>query len=398
MFADRLQHLKTSGTTSARLAAEKAVASGKHLIDLTSGEVWCDTHPLIKTGAIKAIESNINKYTHPLGILQLRQTLAKVLSDDDNVPWSAEEIAVTSGAMQALFNTMMVLLNKGDEVILSLPYWSTYPAQISLAGGIPVFIDTRDTHYKLTIEDIKRSLTSKTKIILVNTPSNPTGVLLDSLFLKQLAQIAEDNDIWIIFDQVYKDFIYDKSSEIHFLNLAPKIRNRTVLINSLSKNLALTGWRLGFLAAPKSFVDQISIFQGNTTNNVNVITQYAALEYLQSLGSTVNNVTFSQLLHSRDVAANELKMLHNKLISFNLPSGGLFIYFNFKMIFMNNALRDKLISIDNLVELLITDIGVACVSGNAFGDEYGLRVSIGAPTVNVKLGISRLVSFFNCLH
>lgn len=397
MFANRMKQLKTSGTTSARLAAEKAIASGKNLIDLTSGEVWCDTHPLIQQGAIKAIESNINRYTNPLGIPSLRQTLAKVLTNDDKVPWSAEEIAVTSGAMQGLFNTMMVLLNQGEEVILSLPYWSTYPAQIYLAGGIPVIIDTRDNNYILRIEDIKRSLTPKTKIILINTPSNPTGVILDTHFLNGLAQIAEDNDIWIILDQVYKDFIYDNSNKEHFLKFSPQIRNRTVVINSLSKSLGLTGWRIGFLAAPKAFIDQMSIFQCNTTNNVNVITQHAALEYLHSSGSTLNNITFTQLVHSRNIAYNELKMLHNRFISYNLPDGGLFIYFNLRMLFTNRASLNKLISIDHLIELLISDVGVACVSGNAFGDEYGLRVSIGASPECVKEGVSRLVSFFNTI-
>lgn len=397
IFADRTYHLKSSGTTSARLIAEKAIASGKNVIDLTSGEVWCETNPLIKKGAINAIEKNVNKYTNPIGLPQLRQALANVLSDDDMVPWTVDEIAVTSGAMQALFNTMMILLNPGDEVILSLPYWPTYPAQISLAGGISVFVDTRSTNYKPTIESIRSAITSKTKVILLNTPSNPTGVIYDSLLLTQIGKLALENDIWVVFDQVYKDFIYDNFKQTNILNLVPEIRDRTVVINSFSKNLALSGWRVGFLAAPKEFIDKISSFQSNTTNNLNVITQHAILEYLYSSGSAFNKLTSSQLHCSREAAAMELTKLKSNLITYNLPQGGIFIYFHMQKIFDNSRLTLKLKSAEHLIELLITEVGVACVGGNAFGDKYGLRVSIGAPLEKVREGISRLVSFFNSL-
>lgn len=281
MLAQRTALFESSGTAAARTTAKAAAAGGKDIIDLTAGEIWSDLAPSVRDGAIAAINRNLNRYSDTVGLLELRHALAGKISAETAQPWSADEIAVTSGAKQALFNAAMALLNPGGEVLIPAPYWTTFPAQIVVAGGTPVFIETRKTNYVPQLKDLAAAATSKTKAIVINTPNNPTGTIYDRDTLAGIAQLAIDRNFWIIFDECYGIFAHAPHTHHSIISVRPRARDRTLIVNSFSKSLALTGWRIGYVAGPKTVISALKALQSHTTSNPNVIAQHALLHYLE---------------------------------------------------------------------------------------------------------------------
>ncbi|WP_349643802.1 aminotransferase class I/II-fold pyridoxal phosphate-dependent enzyme [Bradyrhizobium sp. LMTR 3] len=294
------------------------------IIDLTAGEMWSDLAPSVREGAIAAINRNVNRYTDTLGLMELRHALARRISTETAQPWSADEIAVTSGAKQALFNAAMVILNPGDEVLIPAPYWTTFPAQIVIAGGTPVFIGTRHSNYVPTLTDLVKAVTSRTKAIVVNTPNNPTGAIYDRESLAGIAQLAMDRDLWIIFDECYGAFAHAPHTHNPIVSVAPQARDRTLIVNSFSKSLALTGWRIGYLAGPKAVIGAVKALQSQTTSNPNVIAQHALLHYLECGGPAYQLQLQRQVANPR---ALRLSML-STLTSVPQPTaqGGFYFY------------------------------------------------------------------------
>lgn len=241
MLAQRTALFKSSGTAAARIAAKAAAASGRDIIDLTAGEIWSDLAPSVRDGAITAINRNLNRYTDTVGLLKLRQALAGKVSAETAQPWSADEIAVTSGAKQALFNAAMTLLTPGDEVLIPAPYWTTFPAQVVIAGGTPVFIETRKSNYVPRLVDLSAAATSRTKAIVVNTPNNPTGTIYDRDTLAGIAQLAIDRNLWIIFDECYGAFAHDPHTHHSIVSVAPRVRDRTLIVNFILQVVS-PGW------------------------------------------------------------------------------------------------------------------------------------------------------------
>lgn len=198
---------------------------------MAAEEIWSDLASSLREGAIAAINRNLHRYTHTASLMDLRRSVARKISGETTQPWSADEIAVTSGAKQALFNTAMALLNPGDGVLIPTPYWITFPVQIGIAGGPPVFIETRNNGYVPKLTDLAAALTSKTKAIVVNTPSNPTGAIYDRVTLAGIAQLAMDRDLWIIFDERYGDVAHTPHVHHPIISVAPRARDRTLIVN-----------------------------------------------------------------------------------------------------------------------------------------------------------------------
>ena len=384
MLAQRTDLFKSSGTAAARAAAKAAAESGKEIVDLTAGEIWSDLAPSIRQGAIAAINGNVNRYTDTVGLTELRHALARKISAETAQPWSADEIAVTSGAKQALFNAAMVLLNPGDEVLIPAPYWTTFPAQIVVAGGRPVFIETRHNNYVPRLTDLVAAVTPKTKAIVVNTPSNPTGAVYDRNALAGIAQLAIDKDLWIIFDECYGSFAHAQHTHHPIVSVAPRARDRTLIVNSFSKSLALTGWRIGYLAGPKAVISAVKALQSHTTSNPNVIAQHALLHHLET-----GNPAFELQLqrHVANARALGLSIL-SELTRVPQPAaqGGFYFYLDLGEL-QRNA--------DDIVNGLLMDAGVATVSGTAFGDPTGIRISYGIDLELLEKGLRRLTTALN---
>lgn len=393
MLAHRTSLFKSSGTAAARAAAKAAADAGKEIIDLTAGEIWADLAPTIRDGAIDAIRRGVNRYTDTVGLSELREAIAMKVASETGQSWSSDEIAVTTGAKQALFNTAMVLIDPGDEVIIPAPYWTTFPAQALVAGGTPIHADTRQNGYIPRIADIRNAITSRTRAIVINTPGNPTGVVYDDNTLIAIARLAIERDLWVIFDECYGPFTYDGRVHHSIVSLVPEVRSRTIIINAFSKSLALTGWRIGYLAAPKEVVSAVKALQSHSTSNPNVIAQYAVLHHLQAGDGSYEAGLRSRLIASRQAGLSIL----GELNGVPLPSamGGFYFYLDLHEILAAATNGGPLRTADDAVNTLLTTAGVAAVSGSAFGDPFGMRLSYGADQEKLESGLRELVVTLN---
>ena len=389
MLSQRTQLFTTSGTARARAAAAAAAASGKEVIDLTAGEIWAGLSPHIRAGAIAAIERGENRYTDTIGLIELRQALAERVSAESSAPWSADEIAVTAGAKQGLFHAAMLLIDPGQEVIIPAPYWTTFPAQVSLAGGTPVFVDTHASGYVPRLDDIKAAITPKTRAIIVNTPGNPTGAVYDRRTLCGIADLALQHDLWIVFDECYGAFAYEPGEHLNIVRLCPEVRNRTLLVNAFSKQLALTGWRVGYLAGPAAVIKAVKALQSHTTSNPNVIAQHAVLNHMREGDGDYERDLRARLVRSRGIGLEILGGL--KRVPMPGAQGGFYFYLDLSSLLVTARSSGEPRTADDVVNQLLEE-GVATVSGTAFGDPHGVRVSYGAPADHLEKGLRRLVA------
>jgi aspartate aminotransferase len=389
MLARRTNLFGTSGTASARAAAAAAAAGGKEIIDLTSGEIWADLAPTIRDGAIAAVNRNINRYTDTVGLMELRRAIARNLSTQLDSEWDAEEVALTSGAKQALFHAAMLLLNPGDEVIIPTPYWTTFPAQVLVAEGKPVFVDTRGTGFVPRVSDIAAVITPATRAIIINTPNNPTGAVYDRSTLAGIAELALKHDLWMVFDECYGPFAHAPYEHAHVLQVAPELRSRTLIVNAFSKQLALTGWRIGYLAGPRAVIKAAKALQSHSTSNPNVIAQHAVLAHLEHGDGSYERQLRAQLVLARRVGLEILSGMSK--VPLPCAQGGFYFYLDLSRLMLDRA-RDQ--SADDVVAALLA-AGVATVSGTAFGDPQGLRVSYGVPSAQLEAGLQRIVEVLN---
>lgn len=395
MLAQRTALIKGSGTAAARAAAKEAADAGIEVVDFTAGEIWADLAPTIRDGAIEAIRKGVNRYTDTVGTAELREALARKVSAETGQLWSVNEIAVTAGAKQALFNLAMVLLNPGDEVIVPAPYWTTFPAQVRIAGGTPVHIDTRDNGYVPRLEDIEDALSPRSRAIVVNTPNNPTGAVYGAETLRGIGKLAIEHHLWIIFDECYGEFSHNDIPHHPIVSVFPEARSRILIVNAFSKSLALTGWRLGYLAGPDYVVSAVKALQSHTTSNPNVVAQHAVLYHLQNSDGGYEQTLRSQLTAARQAGLEVLSGLSK--VPVPKAMGGFYFYLDLKDLLApepwNLVIADR--DVDSIVRDLITQAGVATVSGTAFGDPYGLRISYGIPAEKLERGLGRLVEFLN---
>lgn len=393
MLAHRTGLFATSGTANARAAAQAAAASGKEIVDLTAGEIWAELDTTLRAGAISAIQHGITRYTDTVGLLELRQAVSRKLSLETGQLWNPDEVALTTGAKQALFNASMVLLNPGDEVIIPVPYWTTFPAQVSIAGGQPVFVDTRATAYIPRLEDLRAAITPATRAIIVNTPSNPTGVVYDQATLRGIGELAVAHGLWVIFDECYGAFAHEPCAHQSMVSVVPEVRSRLVIINAFSKALAITGWRLGYMAAPREVIKAVKALQSHTTSNPNVIAQHAVLAYLEAGDGAYERGLRTQLRNARSVGLGILSSL--KRVPRPTAQGGFYFYLDLSCL-LQRTCKDRLEkSADDVANVLLSRAGVAAVSGTAFGDPAGMRLSYGGPIDKLEIGLQRLVEVLN---
>lgn len=393
MLAQRTVLLNSSDTAAAWTAADAAGVGSEQIIDLTAGDIWSDVPRSVREGAIAAIDRRLNHHSDAVNLTELRDSLARKISAETAQRWSADEIAVTSGAKQALLNAALALLNPGDEVLIPAPYWTTFAAQIVLAGGTPVFIETRSNSYVPKVADLAAATTSNTKAIVVNTPNNPTGAIYDRLTLAGIAQLAIDRDLWIIFDESYGTFVHAPHTHYPIVSVAPRSRARLLIVNSLSKSLGLTGWRIGYLAGPKTIISAVSSLQRHATSNPNIIAQHALLHHLNSGDSGFQQRLQGQLSNARALGLSILSTL--RWVPQPGAQGGFYFYLDLSKWQNLAKARDREFNADDVVNVLLMDGGVAAVSGTAFGDPSGVRLSYGIDLKLLERGLRRLTATLN---
>ncbi|WP_415407988.1 pyridoxal phosphate-dependent aminotransferase [Sulfurovum sp. CS9] len=383
MLSERIQTLSPSLTIAITMLAQDLKASGKDVLSFSAGEPDFGTPRRIKDEAIKAINEGFTQYTAVPGIMEVREAIVGKLKRDNNLDYTPADIIVSNGAKHSLFNLFQAVINEGDEVIIPAPYWVTYPELVKYAFGVPVVIETDEiSGFKITPEQLKAAITAKTKMIILTTPSNPTGSIYSREELEALGEVLKGTDIIIASDEMYEKLVYDVDF-VATASISEDMFQRTVTINGLSKSVAMTGWRFGYLASPnKELISVMNKLQSQSTSNINSITQKAAIPALN--GEVDEEI--EMMRRAFEGRAKEAVELMNEIdgLSVLKPQGAFYLFVNIKDV------SDD--SIEFCKELL-QEVGVAVVPGIGFGSEGYFRFSFATDMTTIKEGIRRIDKF-----
>ena len=391
VLSKKAKQISTSLTLEITAKAKKMKADGIDVIGFGAGEPDFNTPKNIRDAAIKAINDGMTKYTAASGIIELKQSIINKLKKDNNLNYIPSQIIVSSGAKQCLANVFQAILNPGDEVLIGSPYWVSYPELVKLADGEPVYVETKEiTNFKLTIESLKKVVTSKSKAIVLNSPNNPTGTVYSKEELIEIADFAKTNDLIIISDEIYEKLIYASNPHISIASLSEDAYIRTIVINGVSKAYAMTGWRIGYAAGSAEIVALMSNIQSHTTSNPNSIAQYASVEALNGDQSDMDNMIVQFKLR-RDYMVERINTINN--LSCIKPEGAFYVMVNISGI-INKSVMGRVIknSID-FSDILLENEKVAVVPGIAFGADNYIRLSYATSMENIKNGLDRIAKF-----
>ena len=392
----KAQAIEPSLTLAITAKAKEMKEKGIDVISFSAGEPDFNTPKNIINAAIKAMEDGNTKYTSVNGILQLREAICKKFKDDNGLEYNPSQIVVSTGAKQSLANTFLAILNPGDEVIVSTPYWVSYPELIKLADGKPVFVEGDEkSNYKFTKENLEKAVTAKTKAIVLNTPNNPTGTIYNKEELEVIADFAKKYNIIIISDEMYEKLIYDNENHISIASLSKDAYERTIVINGLSKSYAMTGWRIGYCAASEKIAKLMISIQSHVTSNVCSITQYAALEALNGPQDEIIKM-INEFEKRRNYMINRIESIDN--LSIVKPKGAFYIMINIENC-LGKEINGKILndSMEFCASLLENE-KLAVIPGKAFGLNNYIRVSYATSMEAIKEGLNRIESFIKKLN
>ena len=384
MLSKRIQTLSTSMTIAITTLALELKAEGKDILSFSAGEPDFDTPIEIKEAAKKALDDGKTKYTAIPGTPELLQAVAGKLKRDNNLDYDTNMIQTNNGAKHSLFNLFQALIDDGDEVIIPAPYWVTYPEVVNYSGGKSVIIDTDDTtSFKITPEQLKDAITPKTKVLVLTTPSNPTGSVYSKEELEALGEVLKGTNVLVFSDEMYEKLVYDDAKFTALASISDDMFQRTVTINGLSKSASMTGWRFGYLATPKvELIKAMNKLQSQSTSNISSITQAGAIAGLNgSVDKTVQEMrkVFEQ---RRDEAYEIVNNIDG--LSVVKPDGAFYLFINIKDVSSDSMEFSK--------ELLAKE-GVAVVPGIAFGAEGYIRLSFATDIDTIREGLKRLDRF-----
>ncbi|NQY20064.1 MAG: pyridoxal phosphate-dependent aminotransferase [Campylobacteraceae bacterium] len=383
-IAKRMQKLSPSVTMAITALARELKEQGRDILSFSAGEPDFDTPEVIKNAAIAAINNGHTKYTAVEGTKQTKQAIINKLKRDHGILYELEDILISNGAKHSLFNLFQAIIEENDEVIIPAPYWVTYPEQVKFSDGIPVFIETDESNsFKITAKQLKEAITPRTKVLLLNTPSNPTGSVYSKDELIELGKVLEGSDIIVFSDEMYEKIIFDNKKFTAAAQVSDDMFQRTITINGLSKSAAMTGWRFGYLASPKKdLIKSMIKLQGQCTSNVNAMTQCAAIVALDGKADETLKMMNTEFEKRRNVALEKFNNING--LSCYKPDGAFYLFVNIKE--LSND------SMDFCAKLLEKQ-GVAVVPGLAFGAEGYFRFSFATDLDSIIEGINRIEKF-----
>ena len=387
-LSERAKAIKPSPTLAMDAKAKALKAAGKDIVNFGVGEPDFDTPDNIKEAAIKAIRDGFTKYTPVGGTDELKAAIADKFKNDNNLSYEKDEIIVSCGAKHSLYNIAEALFGLGDEVIIPAPYWVTYPDQVVLNDAAPVIAVTEERDsFKIDPQLLKSKLTGKTKALILNSPSNPTGLAYDRKSLEKIAELAVKHDFYIISDEIYEKLTYDGFGHISIASLGDEIKQRTIVVNGLSKSHAMTGWRVGFAAGPKDIIKAMTNIQSQSTSNPTSITQKAAVEALTGPQDFIPHMV-SEFDNRRKYMIGRLNKI--KGVSCITPVGAFYAFPNVSSCYGKNFNGKPVSSSLDLSSYLLEQAGVALVPGVAFGDDRYIRLSYATSMENIKKGLDRI--------
>lgn len=396
MLADRVKEIDISPTMMVAAEAKKLKLEGVDIIDLSVGEPDFHTPLNIKESGKEAIDENKTRYTLNQGTVELRTAIAAKLKRENNLDYKLNEIIVSSGAKQSVFNSIFALVNPGDEVIIASPYWVSYPAMISLAGGKTVVIKNNEsTGFKITAEQLKSAVTSKTKLLILCNPSNPTGSVYNRDELSSLAKIVLENNFNVLSDEIYEKLVYDESRFVSFASLGEEIKERTIIVNGISKSYSMTGWRIGYAAASENIISAINKIQSHTTSHASSISQHAAIEAIAGPQYVITEM-LNEFKERRNYFLNEISSI--KGITCYKPEGAFYLFPNISHYLNKQSEIFNVESSFDFAMYLLYKAHIATVPGSAFGSEGYLRISYSTSMDNLKEAVYRMKKVLEEIH
>ena len=387
-LATRVAKIKPSETLAITAKANALKAEGRDVIGFGAGEPDFDTPANIKQAAIKAIESGFTKYTPVGGTDELKDAIINKLKRDNSLDYKRSQIVVSCGAKHSLYNLAQALFETGDEVIIPAPYWVSYPDIVVLAGGTPVILNTLEKdRFKINPQQLKAAITPNTRALIINGPSNPTGAAYSPEELKAIASVLIDEDILIITDDIYEKILYTKYSFANIASVESKLKDRTIVVNGVSKAYAMTGWRIGYAAGPEEIIAAVSKIQSQNTSNPTSISQKASVEALNGDQSIVS-IMVGEFKKRRDVIVAALNDIPN--VKCLLPEGAFYVFPNVSGVYGRSFKGKKIIGSTEFIDYLLDEANVATVPGAAFGSDDHIRLSYATSLKNIEEGVKRI--------
>lgn len=388
ILSNRAKSLKPSPTLAINAKAKSMQAQGIHVISFGAGEPDFDTPDNIKQAAKKAIDEGFTKYTPVGGIDELKDAIIKKFQRDSGLSYKRSEILVSCGGKHSFYNLAQAIFNQGDEVIIPAPYWVSYPPMVSLAGASPIIIETREENgFKVKPEDLKKSITPKTKALVINSPSNPTGSAYTKEELEKIAEIAISHNFFIISDEIYEKIIYDDFKFISIAALSEEIKKRTIIVHGMAKTYAMTGWRIGYTAGPEEIISAMNNIQSQSTSNPTSIAQKASVEALIGPQDEVAKMVLA-FTQRRNYIVDRLNEIRG--VSCYKPMGAFYAFPNFSSYYGTSFEGKKISNSTNLADFFLDVARVAVVPGVEFGADPFERLSFATSMENIKDGLDRI--------
>lgn len=395
MISDRVKNMDASPTMMVAAEAKKLKSQGVNIIDLSVGEPDFHTPNPIKDAGKIAIDENRTRYTLNQGTVELRTAIAAKLKRDNHLDYNINEIIVSNGAKQSVFNAILATVNPGDEVIIPAPYWVSYPAMVHLADGVSVIIDTDEKNgFKVTADQLRKAVTPKTKMFILCNPSNPTGSAYTKEELQQIADVALENNFYVLSDEIYEKMVYDDFNFVSFPSLHPDLKKKTILVNGVSKTYAMTGWRIGYAAGPEAVINGINKIQSHTTSHASSISQSAAIEAVAGPQYIIDEMLI-EFRKRREYIYNELISING--VSCYKPEGAFYLFPNISTFFHHHTETLKIESSFDFAIFLLHEAHIAVVPGSAFGKEGYIRLSYATSMDHLKEAVYRLKKTLNHL-
>ncbi len=383
--------ISPSPTLSIDAKYKEMLTNGEDVVGFGAGEPDCDTPDHIKAAAIEAINKGFTKYTPASGTLELKKAICKKLQDDNGLTYKPSDIVVSNGAKHSLVNVFCAILNPGDEVIIPSPFWVSYPEMVKLADGVPVTLETTEsTGFKFTAAQLKAAITPKTKAIVLNSPSNPTGMLYSKQELAGIASIAVANGIFVVSDEIYEKLIYGGEQHVSIASLGDDIKALTIVVNGVSKSYSMTGWRIGYTASTGEIAAIMGNVQSHAASNPCSISQAAAVAALLGPQDSVK-IMREAFLKRRDYMVKRINSIPG--LSCLTPQGAFYVMMNIKGV-LGREIKGKVInSCDEFCAHALEAAGVALVPGSGFGANGYVRWSYATSMENIKNGLDRIEAF-----
>lgn len=388
MLAKRVKKIKPSPTLALSARAKELKAKGINVISFSAGEPDFDTPANIKNAAIKAIEAGFTKYQPVSGTPELKKAIIEKLKRDNNLEYKPSEIVVSCGAKHSIYNVIQAVINPGDEVIIPSPYWVSYPDMVLLAGGKPVVVKGKEENgFKVTPKDVAKKITSKTRMFILNSPSNPTGAVYTKEELEELGKLFAKKKILVLSDEIYEKLVYDGTKHYSIVALVPELRSHSVIVNGVSKAYSMTGWRIGYAAGPEEIMKACENIQSQSTSNPTSISMAAAVEALNGPQDEVEKMR-AEFERRRNIIVDGLNKI--KGISCLKPQGAFYVFPNVKELIGKTIKGRKVKNSMDLSQIFLEEIHVAGVPGKEFGAEGYMRFSYATSAEQIEEGLRRI--------